>query len=126
MKGTGRRLSIVTYEMNPDFAYDPSACPYGFPDKETCYQNINRKALREGCIPESQLKRIGNFLKALGYRVFAERVSRRDLNGERILMAHGPIYNFHELRCENGPGGLVLYLIRNPHENECPQGYWEL
>jgi hypothetical protein len=120
------RASVITYEFNIDFHYDPDICPYGFADKEECYKSINRKALREGCIPEDLLKRTANFLKALGYRVFAERVKPRDLDGDRILMAHGPIYNFHDLRCENGPGGLVLYLIRNPQEDEKPASAKEL
>jgi hypothetical protein len=121
-----RRASVITYDFNADFEFDPGACPYGFEDKEACYRAINRKALREGCIPASERIRIGNFLKALGYRVFSEKLRKRDLDGERILMAHGPIYNFHELRCENGPGGLVLYLIRNPQEDERPERCQEI
>jgi hypothetical protein len=124
--GGERRASVVTYEPNPDFEFDPADCPYQFVDKEDCYRAINKKALREGCIPEAELARIANFLKAMGYRVQAERVSASDLEGERILMAHGPIYNFHELRCENGPGGLVLYLIRNPREDARPPGCRDL
>jgi len=121
-----RRASVVTFEFNPNFKFEPSEWPYAFPDKDDCYKAINRRALREGCIPQNEVQRIGNFLKALGYRVWTERLSRHDLDGERILMAHGPIYNFHELRCENGPAGLVLYLIRNPQEDERPQNCKEI
>jgi hypothetical protein len=58
----------------------------------------------------------------MGYKVWVERVKGADLDGDRILLAHGPIFHFHELRVENGPGGFVLYLIRNPREEERPEG----
>lgn len=125
--GQGRRLqSVVTFESDPEFVFEPDDCPRRFPDKEACYRAINRMALRDGCIPADLLSRTGNFLKALGYRVWAERVGRLDLEGDRILVAHGPIFNFHELRCEHAPGGIVLYLIRNPRENERPRSAREL
>ncbi len=116
----GLRASVVSFEMNPDFVFRPADCPLAFPSKEACYRSINRKAIQEGTFPEALVKPVANFLKALGYKVFSERVSRLDLEGDRILMAHGPIFHFHDLRCEHGPGGIVLYMIRNPREDERP------
>lgn len=123
--GTGPRAE-VSLEMNPDFVFDPERCPYRFSDKDACYRNINRAALDAGCFPGRTVLGAANFLKALGYRVCLEKVNEQDLEGDRILVAHGPIYNFHELRCEHGPGGMVLYLIRNPAESDAPRGCVEI
>jgi hypothetical protein len=123
---SNRSTSKIHYDMDPDFVFDGSACPYEFGSKDDCFRAINRKALREGCVPGDQLSRVANFLKALGYQVSGEKVPETDLEGDRILLAHGPIFHFHELRVENGPAGMVLYLIRNPREDERPESCEDL
>ena len=121
-----RFQSKIIHEVDPDFDFRRESCPYAFRSKDECFRAINRKALREGCVPGDQLHKVANFLKALDYKVFSEPLPRGDLDGERILLAHGPIFHFHELRVENGPAGMMLYLIRNPREDERPNGCHEL
>jgi hypothetical protein len=118
--GGARRVSTATPDFDPEFEYHPARCPYRYRSKEECFQAINRQAIRSGCIPEPELERTAGFFKSLGYRVKAERVPTGDLEGARILLAHRPIYNFHELRVEHCIGGQILYLIRNPSLDESP------
>jgi hypothetical protein len=116
----GRKLSTPTPDFDPEFVFDPSVCPYRYASKEECFRSINHAALKAGCIPQRELARTAGFLKSLGYRVKAERVDAHEFEGTRILLAHRPIYNFHELRVEHCIGGQILYLIRNPSLDESP------
>jgi hypothetical protein len=118
----GSRISTAAPDFDPDFVFDPAVCPYRYASKDECFRAINRTALRAACIPERDLRRIAGFLQSLRYAVKAERLSDADLDGGRILMAHGPIYNFHDLRVEHAIGGQDLYLIRNPSLDGSPPG----
>ena len=103
------------------FRMDPDVCPLGFRSKAECYRSINIIAFKKGCVEKPDLYRTASFFHALGYTVHVESFEEEDVDGNRILMAHGPIYNFHELRTELGPNGLRYYLVRNPFESDMPE-----
>jgi hypothetical protein len=92
----------------------------GFKSKAECFREINIIAFVKGTVPREKLGEISAFLKSVGYRLFIEPFWKDEVSGERILIAHGILYNFHELRTELGPGGVRLYLVRNPYENLMP------
>lgn len=111
-----------TYAEDPHFRMDPERCPMGFRSKEECYRAINVLAFRKGLLPRREVFAVAAFLRSVGYRLHAETFDEEEVTGERILLAHGPLFHFHELRTEMGPGGVRLYLVRNPYENQRPAG----
>ncbi len=110
------------YVEDRTFAMDPETCPFGFRSKPECYRHINRIAFAKGSTPAESLAETARFLDSIGYDVYAESFGEDDLSGERILIAHGPLYNFHEFKVELGPRGRKLFLVRNPYENQMPPG----
>lgn len=113
--GLPKISSVVHYIPNPNFA-GVTFCPYDFKTKEECYRDINVKAFQQALFTEEERLPVTNYLKALGYEVTDERIGESEIDGTRILKAHGVIYNFHETRFEIGPGSLCLCMIRNPYE----------
>ena len=104
-EGTGQPPAMVS---------PPHDCPYGFKDKLDCIKDNNTRAFKAGCFDGSTALTTANFLRLMGYEVAEEQVPDCANDGQRILQAHGKIYNFHEVRFELGPQGLPLVLIRNP------------
>lgn len=115
-----RIASVVQYVPNPNFS-GVTDCPYRFTTKEECYRDINISAFKQALFTTEQATQVTNYLAALGYRVSRERIGESEIDGSRILKAHGVIYNFHETRFEIGPGNLSLCMIRNPYETT-PEG----
>ncbi len=114
-KSPPKIASVVQYVPNPNFD-GVKDCPYDFRNKEDCYRDINISAFKQALFTEHERTQITNYLTALGYSIGAERIGASDIDGARILKAHGVIYNFHETRFEIGPGHLSLCMIRNPYE----------
>jgi hypothetical protein len=96
--------------------YVSKNCPYHYATKQECYKARNIQALREGLWKEKEVGLIGNFLEALGYKVEEEEIPESKIDGSRILMAHGHIYNFHDVRFITGPGNVEIILVRNPYQ----------
>ncbi len=91
--------------INPDFIR-PIDCPYGFGDKDSCYRDINTRALRAGLFGRKEVVLVGNFLIALGYRVHTEPVRESAIDGRRILLAH--LGDERDSWGEFGPKGVTL------------------
>ncbi|MBI4577224.1 MAG: hypothetical protein HY722_13275 [Planctomycetes bacterium] len=99
----------------------PETCPYRFPDKGSCIARYNRTALTRASFDPAEARRAAGYLEVMGYAVAWEELGPEELEartGGRIVMAHGKVYHFHELRQEAGPPGLPLVLIRNPYRDE--------
>lgn len=107
--------TTIEYERNPNFK-GVTECPYDFRSKEECYRDINVKAISRALFTKGEAERVTNYLRALDYQVEWESIPRAQIDGGRILHAHGRIYNFHETRFEVGPEGVTLCMIRNPYE----------
>ncbi len=114
-QNTPRIASVVHYVPNPNFS-GVKACPYDFRTKEECYRDINVNAFKQALFSKRECVQVTNYLAALGYTVAVERIGDSQIDGSRILKAHGVIYNFHETRFEVGPGNLSLCMLRNPYE----------
>jgi len=112
---------LWSYVEDETFRMEDGACPLGFASKAECYRSINVIAFKKGCIERPDLYKTASFFHALGYAVHVESFDGDDVDGNRILLAHGPIYNFHELRTELGPLGIRYYLVRNPFESDMPE-----
>jgi hypothetical protein len=110
-----------TYVEDGSFRLEPDRCPMGFQSKPECYRNINIIAFKRGTVPRDRLMETTAFLRAIGYTLYIESFAEEEIDGSRILIAHGPLFNFHELRVEIGPGGQRFYLVRNPYENQRPR-----
>ncbi len=119
--GSARPARTWSYAEDRSFEVDAEACPFGFRSKAECYRHINTVAFKKGCVPRAMLRAYASFLSSIGYAIDIESFEEDDIRGDRILIAHGPIYNFHEFRIEIGPGGVRLFMVRNPYENQKPK-----
>ena len=104
--------SVLEWEKNPKFG-GVVGCPYEFRNKDECYRDINVKAMTRALFSAAEIKKVTNFLGALGYGVEVEAIPEAEIDGTRILKMHGQIFNFHETRFEVGPGPMVLCMIRS-------------
>lgn len=92
-----------------------AGCPYGFCTKSECIRERNTEALSSALFRADEVDRTANFLRALGYGVRLEPVPEEAIDGTRILIAHGRICNFHDVRLLSAPKGRELVLVRNPY-----------